>query len=136
MNDKLDINCELDVISQRLLIRLNDILSLQQKQVATLENDMSIFSGLHDLYYGIQYARMPDKSAHDASKKINKELKTIHSYLMINLRLMRNQHKRRLAYYRSEQREEEWADASRKAKLELYVSRTIQFVQRMELLLE
>ena len=53
MNDKLEMNCELDVVSQQLLIRLNDILSLQQKQVATLENDMSIFSKLHDLYYGI-----------------------------------------------------------------------------------
>ena len=55
---------------------------------------------------------------------------------MINLRLMRNQHRRRLAYYQSEQMEEGWADASQKTKLEVYISRTTQFIQQMELLLE
>ena len=107
MNDKLDMNCELDVVSRQLLIQLNDILSLQQKQEATLENDMNIFSKLHDLYYDIRYVRVSNKSSRDPSKKINKDLKIIYSYLMINLKQMHGQHKKRLKHIYSEQMEEE-----------------------------
>ena len=43
MNYEVDANCELDLISQQLLIQLNDIIACMQGQASTLENDMKNF---------------------------------------------------------------------------------------------
>ena len=91
---------------------------------------------MRDTLYDIRYVKADNKSSPNPSVKIKKELKEIQGYLMINIRLMRNQHKRRLAYYQTEQVEEEGIKASQKTKLEIYISRTTQFIQQMELLLE
>ena len=137
MNYEVDANCELDLISQQLLIQLNDIIACIQGQVSTLANDIKNFQKLRDTLHDIRYVKADNKSSPNPSVKIRKELKEIQGYVMINIRQMRNQHKRRLAYYQTEQREEEgWADASQKTKLEVYISRTTQFIQQMELLLE
>ena len=136
MNCEVDANCELDLISQQLLIQLNDIIACIQGQVSTLANDIKNFQKLRDTLHDIRYVKADNKSSPNPSVKIKKELKEIQGYVMINIRLMRNQHRRRLAYYQSEQMEEGWADASQKTKLDVYISRTTQFIQQMELLLE
>ena len=140
MNHEMDMNCELDLISQQLLLQLNDIISCLQTQEATLENDIKNFQRLYDTFYDLRYAKRSNKSSSNPSVKINKELKAIHRYLMLNITLMRNQHKKRLAYLHSEQMKEEKAypqiETSEKLKLKHYFSRTVLFIQRMELLLE
>ena len=136
MNYEVDTNCELDLISQQLLIQLNDIIACIQGQASTLANDIKNFQKLRDTLRDIRYVKADNKSSPNPSVKIRRELKEIQGYVMINLRLMRNQHKKRLVYYQSEQMEEGWADASQKTKLDVYISRTTQFIQQMELLLE
>ena len=136
MNYEVDANCELDLISQQLLIQLNDIIACMQGQASTLANDMKNFQRLRDTFHDIRYVKADNKSSPNPSVKIRRELKEIQGYLMINIRQMRNQHKRRLAYYQTELMEEEGVEASQKTKLEVYISRTTQFIQQMELLLE
>ena len=136
MNYEVDANCELDLISQPLLIQLNDIIACIQGQVSTLANDIKQFKKLRDTLHDIRYVKADNKSSPNPSVKIKKELKEIQGYVKINIRLMRNQHRRRLAYFQSEQMEEGWADASPKMKHDVYISRTTQFIQQMELLLE
>ena len=131
MNYGIDVNCDLDFISQHFLIQLNDIIACLQGQTSTLANDIKNFQKLRDTLQDIRYA----KASH-SSVKIRKELKNIKGYLVINTIQMRNQHKRRLAYFQSEQREEREVDASEKMKRDIYISRTEQFIQQMELSLE
>ena len=134
MNYGIDINCELDFISQQLLIQLNDIIACIQGQASTLANDIKNFRKLHDTLHDIRYVK-----ASNSSVKIRKELKDIQGYLMINIRQMRNQHKKRLAYFYQKQREMELAhpqvETLQKVKLRNYSSRTASFIQQMELLL-
>ena len=131
MNYGIDVNCDLDFISKHFLIQLNDIIACLQGQISTLANDIENFQKLRDTLQDIRYA----KASHP-SVKIRKELKNIKGYLMMNIIQMRNQHKRRLAYFQSEQREERDVDASEKMKRDIYISRTEQFIQQMELSLE
>ena len=139
MNYGIDTNCELDFISQQLLIQLNDIIACMQGQASTLANDMKNFRKLRDTLHDIRYVKASNKSTPNPSVKIRKELKDIQGYLMINIRQMRNQHKKRLAYFYLEQREEELAhpqvETSQKVKLRNYSSQTASFIQQMELLL-
>ena len=131
MNYGIDVNCDLDFISKHFLIQLNDIIACLQRQIGTLANDIENFQKLRNTLQDIQYA----KASHP-SVKIRKELKNIKGYLIMNIIQMRNQHKRRLAYFQSEQREERDVDASEKMKRDIYISRTEQFIQQMELSLE
>ena len=131
MNYGIDVNCDLDFISKHFLIQLNDIIACLQGQISTLANDIENFQKLRDTLQDIRYA----KASHP-SVKIRKELKNIKGYLMMNIIQMRNQHKGRLAYFQSEQREERDVNASEKMKRDIYISRTEQFIQQMELSLE
>ena len=130
MNYGIDVNCNLAFISQHYLFQLNDIIACLQGQTSTLANDIKNFQKLRDTLQDIRYA----KASHPS--KIRKELKNIEGYVVINIIQMRNQHKKRLAYFKSEWREEREVDTSEKMKRDIYISRTEQFIQQMELLLE
>ena len=132
-------NNKLNATSQLLLLPLNGAMSMLEMQEPTLENDKSVFQKLHNLYYDIRYAKTSNKASLNPSRKMNEELKIIYAYLMINIKNIHDRHKKRLSYILSKQMEEELEhpqiDTPRKADLKDLFSRTVLFIQYMEILL-
>ena len=132
-------NVELDVVSQQLMLRLNDAISSLQTQETTLTNDMDTYQKLHDIYHDIRYARISNRSSLNPSDALNRELKIIYRYLVINIKLIYDRQKGRLSYIFSEQMKEELEypqiNTSRKIKLKNYFSRVTLFIQYIEILL-
>ena len=133
-------NQELDVVSEQLLQRLNEVISKIQTQELTLENEIKNFQNLHDMYYDIRYARVSNRSSMNPSIKIKRELKAIYGYLMITLKQMHDRQRKILLYIYNEQMTEELKHplitTPLKSKLKTYFSRTTLFIQRIEILFE
>ena len=131
-------NSELDIVSDQLLICLNDIIVCIQSQEQTLDNEIKNFQKLHDLYHDIGYARVSNKLSMNPSNKIKKESKVIYAYLMIVLKQMHDRQKRLLQYVYQKQMTEELEypqiENPQKLKLKTYFSRITLFIQRIETL--
>ena len=132
-------NVELDVVSQQLMLGLNDAISSLQTQETTLTNDMDTYQKLHDIYHDTRYARTSNRSSLNPSDALNRELKIIYGYLMINIKLIYDRQKGRLSYIFSEQMKQELEhpqiNTSRKIELKNYFSRVTLFIQYIEILL-
>ena len=132
-------NNELNATSQLLLLRLNGAIAILETQEPTLENDKSVFQKFYELYYDIRYAKTSNKSSLNPSRAMNEELKIIYAYLMINIKQIHDRHKKRLSYIFSKQMEEKLehpqVDTPRKTDLKNLFSRTVLFIQYIEILL-
>ena len=131
-------NSELDIVSDQLLVCLNDIIVCIQSQEQTLDNEIKNFQKLHDLYHDSGYARLSNKSSMNPSNKIRKESKVIYAYLMIILKQMHDRQKRLLQNVYQKQMMEELKhpriETPQKLKLKTHFSRITLFIQRIETL--
>ena len=131
-------NSELDIVSNQLLVCLNNIIVCIQTQEQTLDKESANFQKLCDLYHDTKYAIASNKSSMNPSNKIKKELRVIYAYLMIILKQMHDRQKRLLQNVYQKQMTEELKhpriETPQKLKLKTYFARITLFIQRIETL--